>query len=177
VGTGEGWSEGPVADASIQYVPPKNCQCDKIGFIQLVKTHIDVKWLPDVDHDWKLDSEDPNNVVETSDYPETAFPYYPQHDPWTRGSTTPYASMDDRPGFESLLGWKLFRSMTMDFITCGVCMEGKDAGKIYGCVKWGFSITGPNTSDFSGYGGTGGYVPNTGTVPPEVTQELYGENS
>lgn len=62
-----------------------------------------------------------------------------EYQPDSRIKTDSPMSPDDPP--ESRGNYRI------SLITCAICKDGKDAGEIYGCVSWGFSLI--NDSDAS----------------------------
>ncbi len=105
----------------------KHCFCDKITFAQIFKEYKRTKTLnKGIFEPWQIDE---------------GFPYR-LSEPWIRTikKESYFARMHDDPG---LTRWGRLRYyyLNQDFETCAVCVEGREKGANYGCVKWGHTLT------------------------------------
>jgi hypothetical protein len=103
--------------------------CQKALWTQLLKKN---------NNDWKDDITMANHTIS-----DVVWSCYPGHDsagPNSMDYSQTEALMSDQPGiYGSDLTLFLYDSLRMQFISTLVCIEGKDRGKVYAMVTWGFS--------------------------------------
>ncbi len=111
----------------------RKCPCKDVKLIQFVKqTVVDTSGATEL-QDWKVDYPNYPTPLPVNAGPSGPYPYYPGNPTFPTGSPV----IQDDPGTESFF----VRLLKQDFEICAVCTDKTGWGKIFGCTRWGWSVS------------------------------------